>query len=178
MKVFIYHIKKDRWFYIAWAIVALIIILSGCKSLEKAQNRVINSGTLPDLCAKFYPATVSKGDTIYSIDTAYIKLPPDLSRDTFHILYGDTVLLPSAKTIQRITITKIVHDTIIDQAKLKSCQNKWEESVKQNSVINSMLTEANRKLVKSEKEKMWAIGIIIALIVVPAVIIFIRGKII
>lgn len=169
-------IKTRVAYWVFIVTMCILVALSGCKSLEKSQNRVINSGTLPDLCAKFYPATVIKGDTLYSTDTAWIYSPPDLSRDSFHVLYGDTVFLTSTAKIQRITITKIVHDTIIDEAKLAVCQREWTHVMNKNSEMSQEILKITEDKNKAFKDRNWAIGILASVILGFAIFTFIRGK--
>jgi hypothetical protein len=152
----------------------IMMICSSCstekKALVKAQNKVINSGTLADLCAKFYPARVSKGDTIYRIDTAYS------TRDTtiYKLLDGDTTFITLPQLVKTITISKTIHDTLIDEAKLKATDSKLQEALTRNEKLIQEKLSDQKEIDNAKHARNKSVGLLIGLVLLAGVFFYFK----
>lgn len=151
----------------------IILFFTGCMTEKKAVNKVINSGKLPELCAKFYPADVvyKPGDTIIRTEMVYI---PGKSSIT---VKNDTIFNYRTDTITRHVLT-FVHDTIKIEltSKIEAIRADWASCNKQLQIMAQQIVNE-----KADKERVvgkltTAYFIIAGLVAMFGVGIFLRIK--
>lgn len=155
----------------------LLLMATGCasekKALQKAQNKVIQSGTLSDLCAKFFPPNTQykAGDTVVKYEYQYLpgQVVTRIKNDTTQIERVDTVY--KLKTL-------FLHDTLTIEstAKLDAVRQDWRAVMDNNGRLNNALLIEKDESDKYKKQRNTAYISVAGLAGIFILAIFLRIK--
>lgn len=155
----------------------ILLLLTGCateqKVLRKAQDKVIASGTLSDLCTKFFPvkANFIRGDTVIKIDREYSPGPVS------YYVKNDTVFQLNTDTLY-IRKSTLVHDTITIEstAKIDAITRDWKAIMDNNGVLNNKLLIQKDEAEKYKSQRDTAYICVVSLVGVIGLSVFLRIK--
>lgn len=163
---------------IAFFLFAIILLfLCGCASekrvLQNAQNKVISSGTLSDLCAKFFPPNIQykAGDTVVKYEYQY------LPGQVITKIKNDTTQIERVDTIYKLK-TLFLHDTLTVEstAKLDVVREDWRAVMDNNGRLNNELVISKDETAKYKEQRNTAYIAVTGLAVVFGLAIFLRIK--
>lgn len=155
----------------------ILLLLTGCasqqKALQKAQNKVIASGTLSELCAKFFPPNIQfvPGDTVVKIEREYS--PGTVS----YYVKNDTVFQTINDTIY-IRKNVLIHDTLRleSTAKIDAITRDWKAIMDNNGELNNRLLIQKEEVDKYKSQRNTAYLCVAGLAGLIGLSIFLRIK--
>lgn len=170
---------KNKDTYLLWLMWFLMWnCFSGCATQKNAEKYyALHPVDLATKCAAEYPAKVTPGIVVRSVDTSFLPGPqipcPEAKKDSAGKPEKVFVQCPPEKTIHD---KQFVHDTILDVALVESLKGDTAGRGRSYRVQTEQLNTVTGEKNKAEKEALKLIICLISLLGVDVILIILKWK--